>query len=243
MGNFRGNRALFAFEWFTTTYQCYFAMATAHRRKIDTKNGLQNFLTHCKPFYITKRTKKMNSTLKIQAKYTQFLPKSQQFTFSHLTTPNCSPYAILAFAKSKASREKLNKSIKANTSTPLNRAFFVRNFRTPQKSGFCRLFSMVGRNRHAYAWLLSFIEQFSHPVTPYRPNCEKFSGSSSKFNKGLSKMLFRFFTGRKPTYTIQAEVRQKLGLSQNAVCVARYPSAYLAQKQANTTACKGVRYA
>ncbi|TCT13727.1 hypothetical protein EDC51_11114 [Bibersteinia trehalosi] len=60
-------------------------------------------------------------------------------------------------------------------------------------------------------------------------------------------MLFKFYTGRKPTYTIQAnseaEARQKLGLSQNAVCVARYPSAFLAQKQANTTACKGVRYA
>lgn len=132
--------------------------------------------------------------------------KMQQNSRQLLTTPTRSPYAFLALAKSKASREKLNQSCKANNSTPLNRAFFVRNFRTPQKSGFRRLFSMVGRNRHAYAWLLSLYEQFSHPVTLYRPNREKFSGSSSKFIQGLSAMKrFIFMT--------TGELRLKITLS------------------------------
>ncbi|TRC46094.1 hypothetical protein FEA42_00840, partial [Mannheimia haemolytica] len=76
------------------------------------------------------------------------------------------------------------------------RAFFVRSIRTPQKSDLYRLFSMVERNRHAYAWLLSFCGQFSYPVTLYRPNRRKFSGSSSKFTKGLHKMNPSQITGK-----------------------------------------------
>lgn len=60
-------------------------------------------------------------------------------------------------------------------------------------------------------------------------------------------MLFKFFTGKRPTLSVRAnsetEARQKLNLSQNAVCIARYTDAFLAQKQANMTACKEVRYA
>lgn len=153
--------------------------------------------------------------------------KMQQNSRQLLTTLTRSPYAFLALAKSKASREKLNKSIKANNSTPLNRAFFVRNFRTPQKSGFRCLLSMVGRNRHAYAWLLSFIEQFSHPVTSYRPNREKFSGSSSKFNKGLSAMKrFIFMTTGELRLKItlsahsREEAERKIRWTNTPICIA-----------------------
>lgn len=98
-------------------------------------------------------------------------------------------YAFAIVAKSTISRGKLNKLAKANNSTPFNRAFFIRDFRTPQKSGVCRLFSMVGRNRHAFSVAGYPLRPVFHPVTPYRPNCGKFSGSSSKFSKGLSAMI------------------------------------------------------
>ena len=57
---------------------------------------------------------------------------------------------IYALAKSKVSRGKLNLYL-ANDSTPLNRAFFVRNIRTPQEFADFVLFnlkihSMVERN-------------------------------------------------------------------------------------------------
>lgn len=77
-----------------------------------------------------------------------------------LTTLNRSPYSNSAFAKSKASREKLNFTQKANSSTPLNRAFFVRSIRTPQKSDLYRLFSMVERNRHALSVAAFLCGQF-----------------------------------------------------------------------------------
>lgn len=165
-----------------------------------------------------------------------------------LTTLNRSPYSNSAFAKSKASREKLNQSYKANTSTPSNRAFFVRSIRTPQKSDLYRLFSMVERNRHAYAWLLSLYEQFSHPVTLYRPNREKFSGSSSKFIQGLHKMnafaysfLCAIRTPETDTYqeTIvriiaDSEVNARLQLSADYRLVLPRPVAKIRQK---STAC------
>ena len=48
---------------------------------------------------------------------------------------------VHALAKSKASRGKLNLYL-ANDSTPLNRAFFVRNIRTPQEFADFVLFNL-----------------------------------------------------------------------------------------------------
>ncbi|WP_460036460.1 ash family protein [Mannheimia haemolytica] len=131
-----------------------------------------------------------------QKQYTPFSAIMQKNLMDLLTKSARSPYSNSASAKSEASRRKLNFTQKANSSTPLNRAFFVRSIRTPQKSDLYRLFSMVERNRHAYAWLLSFCGQFSYPVTLYRPNRRKFSGSSSKFTKGLHKMNPSQITGK-----------------------------------------------
>ena len=82
---------------------------------------------------------------------------------------------VHALAKSKASRGKLNLYL-ANDSTPLNRAFFVRNIRTPQEFADFVLFnlkihSMVERDRQSLTGCLPMLAVF-HPVTFYRPTVE-----------------------------------------------------------------------
>ena len=80
---------------------------------------------------------------------------------------------VHALAKSKASREKLNYLTLANDSTPFNRAFFVRNIRTPQEfADFVlsnlKIHSMVERDRQSLTGCLPMLA-VSHPVTFYRP--------------------------------------------------------------------------
>ncbi|QQB10512.1 host cell division inhibitor Icd-like protein [Aggregatibacter segnis] len=76
-------------------------------------------------------------------------------------------------AKSKVSREKLNIKLLANDSTPFNRAFFVRDIRTPKEfADFVlsnlKIHSMVERNRPSLTGCFP-ITTVSHPVTFYRP--------------------------------------------------------------------------
>ena len=82
---------------------------------------------------------------------------------------------IIALAKSKASREKLNIKLLANdNSTPQNRAFFVRNIRTPKEyADFVFnlnpiILSMVERNGPSLTGCFP-VMAVSHPVTFYRP--------------------------------------------------------------------------
>nr|DAE94318.1 MAG TPA: Ash protein family protein [Caudoviricetes sp.] len=80
---------------------------------------------------------------------------------------------VHALAKSKVSREKLNYLL-ANDSTPFNRAFFVRNIRTPQEFADFVLFnlkihSMVERSGQPLAVGCFPVKAVSHPVTFYRP--------------------------------------------------------------------------
>ena len=83
---------------------------------------------------------------------------------------------ISALAKSKTSRGKLNLYL-ANDSTPLNRAFFVRNIRTPQEFADFVLFnlkihSMVERNGQPLSVGCFPDMTVFHPVTFYRPTVE-----------------------------------------------------------------------
>ena len=83
---------------------------------------------------------------------------------------------ICVLAKSKASRGKLNLYL-ANDSTPLNRAFFVRNIRTPQEFADFVLFnlkihSMVERSGQPLAVGCFPVKAVFHPVTFYRPTVE-----------------------------------------------------------------------
>ena len=76
-----------------------------------------------------------------------------------------------------ASREKLNYLPEANDSTPLNRAFFVRNIRTPKEyADFVFnlnpiILSMVERNEPSLTGCFP-VETVFHLVTFYRPTVE-----------------------------------------------------------------------
>ena len=84
---------------------------------------------------------------------------------------------IYALAKSKASRGKLNYLHQANDSTPKNRAFFVRNIRTPKEYADFVLhinpiiLSMVERNEQSLTGCPPDVAVF-HLVTFYRPTVE-----------------------------------------------------------------------
>ena len=98
-------------------------------------------------------------------------------------------YTCQAFAKSKASREKLN--IPEANSTP-TRAFFVRNFRTPKERQFKACSSMVERNRHALSVASVPLVLVSHPVTFYRPTVRSLAVVFEKLPKGLLAMIYQF---------------------------------------------------
>ena len=76
-----------------------------------------------------------------------------------------------------ASRGKLNYLLLANDSTPLNRAFFVRDIRTPKEyADFVFnlnpiILSMVERNEPSMTGCLPYVAVF-HLVTFYRPTVE-----------------------------------------------------------------------
>ena len=76
-----------------------------------------------------------------------------------------------------ASRGKLNYLHQANDSTPLDRAFFVRNIRTPKEyADFVFnlnpiILSMVERNEQSLTGCLPLLAVF-HLVTLYRPTVE-----------------------------------------------------------------------
>lgn len=84
-----------------------------------------------------------------------------------------------------ASREKLNYLL-ANDSTPQNRAFFVRNIRTPKEYADFVLhinpiiLSMVERNGQPLAVGCFPVKAVSHPVTFYRPTVRSLAVDSEK---------------------------------------------------------------
>lgn len=104
---------------------------------------------------------------------------------------------ILTLAKSKVSRGKLN-LYKANDSTPLNRAFFVRDIRTPQNK-LRILFqhlstiysSMVERNEPSMTGCLPCMAVF-HLVTFYRPTVESLAVVPENLYKDTAEMIYKF---------------------------------------------------
>ena len=94
------------------------------------------------------------------------------FSCSLLTDETRLNYIKPAFAKSSASRGKLNLSM-ANNSTP-NRAFFVRAIYLSNKNSLIsdKLFPMVERNGQPFAVGCFPLIAVFHPVTFYRPTVE-----------------------------------------------------------------------
>ena len=102
-----------------------------------------------------------------------------------------------------ASRGKLNYLTLANDSTPLERAFFVRNIRTPQEFADFVLFnlkihSMVERNRQSLTGCLPVTAVF-HPVMLYRPTVESLAVDSENLTLELTQMYQFIFAAIRRT--------------------------------------------
>lgn len=110
-------------------------------------------------------------------------------------------YALAVVAKSTTEPENSNDLYLAN-STP-QACFFIRSTRTP-KERLERL-SMVACNGKGFALCCVPSIAVSQPVTRYRPNPEKFSGSLHKSYLELSKMIYKFLCLNRTKHTYNQE--------------------------------------
>ncbi|ATW43467.1 ash family protein [Glaesserella parasuis] len=148
-------------------------------------------------------------------------------------------YSVRAFAKSEAERGNSN-LLSANNSTPLTRAFFIRCTRTPKENALSVLLSMVACSGQGLTLGCLPIVAVFHPVTRYRPITVE-SEAIAPINQlsELSAMIYKFLLLGKNRLTIriransEAEARQRLQLSNNALCIARFND--------NLTACNQVK--
>ena len=108
-----------------------------------------------------------------------------------------------------ASRGKLNYLTLANDSTPLDRAFFVRNIRTPKEYADFVLhlnpiiLSMVERNKPSLTGCLPVMAVF-HLVTFYRPTVESLAVDSENLSQESTQMYqFIFALIRAPQIKIR----------------------------------------
>lgn len=111
---------------------------------------------------------------------------------------------IHALAKSKVSREKLSYLQLANDSTPFNRAFFVRNIRTPKEyADFVFnlnpiILSMVERNGPSLTGCFPIVA-VSHPVTFYRPTVRSLAVDSENLQLESTQMYQFIFAAIRRT--------------------------------------------
>ena len=111
---------------------------------------------------------------------------------------------IYALAKSKVSRGKLNYLHQANDSTPKNRAFFVRNIRTPKEYADFVLhinpiiLSMVERNEQSLTGCPPDVAVF-HLVTFYRPTVESLAVVPINQHQELTQMYQFIFAAIRRT--------------------------------------------
>ncbi|AGO15787.1 hypothetical protein K756_02725 [Glaesserella parasuis ZJ0906] len=152
-------------------------------------------------------------------------------------------YPAHVVAKSTTEPENSNDLLMAN-STP-RACFFIRSTRTP-KERLERL-SMVACNGKGFALCCVPLVAVSQPVTRYRPNPEKFSGSLHKSLMELSAMIYKFLclnrtkhTYNQETLYIQAdsEEQARLQLSADYRLLLDRP---IAKFRANHTACHQVK--
>ena len=96
-----------------------------------------------------------------------------------------------------ASREKLI-YLQANDSTPLNRAFFVRNIRTPKEyADFVFnlnpiILSMVERNGQPLVVGCFPVKAVSHPVMLYRPTVRSLAVVPKNYLQDTAEMIYKF---------------------------------------------------
>lgn len=97
-----------------------------------------------------------------------------------------------------ASRDKLNYLSQANDSTPLNRAFFVRDIRTPKEyADFVFnlnpiILSMVERNGQPLVVGCFPVMAVCHPVMLYRPTVTSLAVVPKNLSQDTAEMIYKF---------------------------------------------------
>ncbi|MEG9498731.1 ash family protein [Mannheimia indoligenes] len=150
-------------------------------------------------------------------------------------------YYALAVAKSAAERGNSNISQTANSSTPLNRAFFVRSLRTPKENALSVLLSMVGRNGQRLIVGCIPFEAVFHPVMLYR-QAWKLAVVPQQFQTELSSMIYKFLLlgSQRLKITVhannKAEALSRVQFASTPLLVARLRNPLVNNSQ-NLTAC------
>ena len=143
---------------------------------------------------------------------------------SYLTKNACENYTCQAFAKSKASRDKLN--IHKANSTP-TRAFFVRRFHTPKENRPAVILSMMACSRQSLRLAGLPCVPVCHPATRYRQIVTSLAIALNHSTQGLLAMIYKFLLlGTRlhvSTYAkSEAHARYFLNLSKTqALCFAK----------------------
>ena len=125
--------------------------------------------------------------------------KAESYSVNNHRLPAFQKVAMISPQSEKviASRGKLNYLPEANDSTPLNRAFFVRNIHTPKEyADFVFnlnpiILSMVERNRPSLTGCLPLVAVF-HPVMLYRPTVESLAVVPKNQIKDTAEMIYKF---------------------------------------------------
>ena len=125
--------------------------------------------------------------------------KAESYSVNNHRLPAFQKVAMISPQSEKviASRGKLNYLPEANDSTPLNRAFFVRNIHTPKEyADFVFnlnpiILSMVERNRPSLTGCLPLVAVF-HPVMLYRPTVESLAVALINQPNDTAEMIYKF---------------------------------------------------
>lgn len=153
-----------------------------------------------------------------------FALKTENNINLYLTKKYKPRYFTNAFAKSKASRDKLN-ILQAN-STP-KRAFFVRRFHTPQENRLAVIQSMMACSGQPFAVGCFPVKAVCHPATRYRQSVTSLAIALEQLFTGLLAMIYKFqLLGTRlhvSTYAnSEAKARQFLNLPRDkAIFIAR----------------------
>lgn len=153
-----------------------------------------------------------------------FALKTENNINLYLTKKYKPRYFTNAFAKSKASRSKLN--IQKANSTP-KRAFFVRRFHTPKENRLAVIQSMMACSGQPFAVGCFPFEAVCYPATRYRQSVASLAIALEQSSKGLLAMIYKFqLLGTRlhiSTYAnSEAKARQFLNLPRDkAIFIAR----------------------
>lgn len=174
---------------------------------------------------------------------------SRKFNF---TSGQKSAIFCNAQAKSCAEPANSNDLQLADSSTPFNRAFFVRSTRTPKE----RLETLRGSERHSMVacsgkgspFAVFQLSQFCSPLHVTAQTLQSLAVAPQKSQLELSAMIYKFLLpgSKRLKITInansKAEALSRVQFASKPLLVARLQNQFAKNPQ-NLTACEGVAYA